>query len=67
MLAHSHLSDAELSRLIRETRAEMKAKGIRRLSVFNGGHSPESYRLNALMFELETIRSDRKAKALVGC
>ena len=47
MLDHSHLSDAELFRLIRETRAEMKSLGIRRSSVFNGGHSPESYRLNA--------------------
>ena len=39
---------------IRATRAEMKAKGIRRSSCFNGGHSPESYRLNSRMFELET-------------
>lgn len=40
---------------IQETRREMRAKGIRRLSCFNGGHSPESYRLNARMFELETL------------
>ncbi len=44
----------EIRRAIRECRAEMKAKGIRRLSCFNGGHSSESYRLNSRMFELET-------------
>jgi hypothetical protein len=39
---------------IKAIRAEMKAKGIRRVSCFNCGHSAESYRLNARMFELET-------------
>jgi hypothetical protein len=43
-----------LRRQIREIRREMKEKGIRRISCFNGGHTSESYRLNAKMFELET-------------
>ena len=38
----------------REVLAEMKRKGIRRISCMNGGHSPDSYRLNAEMFRLET-------------
>lgn len=46
----------ELTTEIRKTRAEMKAKGIRRISFMNGGHSQESYRLNARMFQLETER-----------
>lgn len=38
---------------IRATRAEMKAKGIKRVSCFNGGLSGEVYSLNARMFRLE--------------
>ena len=44
----------EIRAEIRDTRAEMKALGVRRISCFNGGHTPESYRLNARMFALET-------------
>jgi hypothetical protein len=44
----------EIQADIRATRKEMRAAGIRRISFMNGGHSPESYRLNALMFKLET-------------
>jgi len=62
MFASESMTDAELAKEIRETRAEMKAKGIRRSSMMNGGHSPESYRLNARMFELETVQKDRKAR-----
>ena len=50
----------ELRSQIRETRQEMKDNGIRRMSCFNGGHSPESYRLNALMFRLELELKDIK-------
>ena len=39
---------------IRETRKEMRAKGIKRTSCFNGGLSGEVYSLNARMFSLET-------------
>jgi hypothetical protein len=46
---------------IRDTRAEMKAKGIRRISFMNGGHTPESYRLNAEMFRLETLLKEAKS------
>ena len=48
------MNKQDIRKAIRETRAEMKAKGIKRVSCFNGGHSPESYRLNARLFELET-------------
>lgn len=37
---------------IREVKAEMKANGIKRLSCFNGGHSPLSYSLNSQLFSL---------------
>lgn len=43
---------------IRETRQEMKVAGIRRISCFNGGHSADSYRINARMFQLETRLKD---------
>lgn len=48
------MNEKELRAEIRRVRAEMKEKKIRRISCFNGGHTPESYRLNALMFKLET-------------
>jgi hypothetical protein len=48
------MNAAEIRKEIRQVRAEMREKGIRRSSCFNGGHSPESYRLNARMLELET-------------
>jgi hypothetical protein len=44
----------QINTQIREVRAEMKQRGIRRVSFMNGGHTPESYRLNRRMFELET-------------
>ncbi len=40
---------------LRATRKAMKQSGIKRLSCFNGGHSAESYRLNAECFRLETL------------
>jgi hypothetical protein len=43
-----------IKQAIRETRAEMKAKGIKRTSCFNGGLHGEVYSLNARMFALET-------------
>lgn len=39
---------------IRRTRKEMRLKGIKRTSCFNGGLSGEVYSYNARMFELET-------------
>lgn len=56
------MTEKEIRKAIRDTRAEMKSRGIRRISCFNGGHSPESYRLNAEMFRLETILSDIKKR-----
>lgn len=48
----SILRHAELVRELRDMKAEMKRKGIRKTSCFNGGHSPESYRLNARIFAI---------------
>jgi hypothetical protein len=48
---------------LRETRKEMKAKGIKRTSCFNGGLSGEVYRLNARMFQLETELETAKKQA----
>lgn len=45
---------AQLKKELRETRREMKEKGIRKTSCFNGGLSPDEYRLNARLFELKT-------------
>lgn len=44
----------QLRAQIKETRAEMRALGIKRRSCFNGGLGPDAYRLNARMFALET-------------
>ena len=48
----------EIRKQIRETRKEMRAKGIKRISCFNGGLSGEVYSLNARMFQLETQLKD---------
>ena len=48
---------------IRDTRREMKELGVTRSSCFNGGHSPDSYRLNARMFQLETVRHELRELA----
>ena len=48
------MTSKDIKALIRETRREMKAKGIKRTSCFNGGLSAEVYVLNARMFQLET-------------
>jgi hypothetical protein len=43
----------------------MKANGIKRLSCFNGGHTPLSYSLNSQLFalnvQLEKVRNSRKS------
>lgn len=44
----------EIRAEIRALRADMKARGIRRLSMMNGGHTMESMRANERMFALET-------------
>ena len=46
----------EINAAIRELRAEMKAAGVKRSSFMNGGHSPQSYRMNAEMFRLESLK-----------
>lgn len=48
------MTSQEIKKQIRETRKEMKAKGIRRIACFNGGLLGEVYSLNARMFDLET-------------
>ena len=60
-------ASTEIKRRIRETRKEMNAKGIRRMSCMNGGLSGEAYSLNALMFRLETeLESAIKAECIAG-
>jgi hypothetical protein len=44
----------EIRARLRAIRAEMKTQKIKRFSCFMGGHTPESYRLNAEIFRLET-------------
>lgn len=39
---------------LREVRKEMKERGIKRTSCFNGGLSGDEYRFNAKLFELQT-------------
>jgi len=48
----------EIRKQIRETRREMRAKGIRRIACFNGGLLGEVYSLNARMFQLEMQLKD---------
>jgi len=48
----------EIRKQIRETRREMRAKGIRRIACFNGGLLGEVYSLNARLFQLETQLKD---------
>ena len=56
--------EADIRRELRETRRQMRELGVKRVSCFNGGHSPDSYRLNSRMFELETmLRRARAASA----
>ena len=51
----------QIKRETRETKAEMKASGIRRTSCFNGGLSPEEYRYNARLFQL-SVELDKAQK-----
>ena len=44
----------EVKAELRGLRREMKQSGIPVRSCFNGGHSPESYRVNARLFALKT-------------
>ena len=43
---------------LRELRAEMKRRGIRKISPFNGGLSPDEYTKNTERFRLETVISN---------
>ena len=53
---------AEIERAIRATRKEMRDKGIRRISCFNGGLQGEVYSLNTRMFYLETELKEEKKR-----
>lgn len=39
---------------LRELRAEMKRMAVRKISPFNGGLTPDEYRMNSERFRLET-------------
>jgi hypothetical protein len=54
-------TETEIRRDIRTTRATMKAKGIRRLSFMNGGHTADSAQLNFEMCRLESELKQIKA------
>jgi preprotein translocase subunit YajC len=56
------MSTEEVRSKIRETRREMRAKGIRRISCMNGGLHGEVYSLNARMMQLE-LELDTAVKA----
>lgn len=45
----------EVKREMRGLKAEMKAKGIRRVSCFNGGLTPDEQRCNQAVFQLKTV------------
>ncbi len=47
-------SAKDIRKDLQETKREMRAKGIRRISFMNGGLSGEVYSLNARCFALET-------------
>lgn len=49
-----HLELNEAKRELREVKAEMRAKGIRRVSCFNGGLTPDEKRTNEALFRLKT-------------
>ena len=52
--------EKEIKAEIREMKKYMRKNGITRMSCFNGGHSPESYRCNSELFRLDGLL--RKAK-----
>lgn len=56
----------ELRQAIRNTRAEMKAKCIKRTSCFNGGLQDEVYSLNARMFRLQTELATEEKRNLTA-
>ena len=60
------MNEKEIRAQIRETRQEMKAKGIRRISCFNGGLSGEAYSMNARMFALELKLKDCKRTQILS-
>lgn len=45
--------EKEIMKQLREVRKEMRANSVRQISCFNGGLSPEEYRLNSLLFALK--------------
>ena len=47
----------EVKAQIREIKREMKGRGIRRISCFNGGLTPDERYYNSKLFELETAKS----------
>ena len=58
----------DIKALIKETRKEMKAKGVKRTSCFNAGLSAEVYSLNARMFQLETqLEAAEKIEKSADC
>lgn len=52
----------EIRQAIKATKQEMKARGVKRVSCFNGGLHGEVYQLNAHLFGLETDLIEAKRR-----
>ena len=52
------MTSNEIRRQIRETRREMKDRGIKVVSCFNGGLDDGTYRANAQLFRLKLALDD---------
>lgn len=54
VIKHIMRTPKEIKAEIREVRAEMRARGIRRTSCFNGGLTPQESQYNSRLFALNT-------------
>ena len=58
------MSSKEICQQIRETRREMKDRGIKVVSYFNGGLDDGTYRANAQLFRLKIALDDALKAAI---
>ena len=57
------MSIKQIKQTIRETKQEMKARGIKKTSCFNGGLDSQTYSFNARLFRLQTELEGLESKA----
>ena len=55
--------EKEIRAALRAVRKDMRDRGIRKSSCFNGGHTPESYRCNAELFRLTTLLAQERERS----